>query len=136
MLILEIAIFILIGYCVLLLILELVAWKVQPDMENSVTLFIEQGGDTIARKLYGFEYKNNLYVSSNHWFRRWYIALLKNPVIEVEREGMKNSYTAVPIKGDELSEISREYKLGFLLRFLCGYAPRRFLRLEPSMSER
>ena len=118
-------------YILLLLSLEAVVWKVQPDMDNGVTLHVSSGSSEFTRKLYGFEYGGKLYVSSNHWFRQWYHAILDNPQIDVERDGEREPFTAVPIDGDERAEVNREYRMGFLLRMMCGFAPRRFLRLDP-----
>ena len=120
-----------IGYVVLLLVLEGVIWKVQPEMEGGVTLHVNTGDTTIKRRLYGLEYDNKLYVSSNHWFRKWYYAILENPHIEVERAGKVGAYTAQPIEGDEHNRVVDEYNMGFTLRLLCGFAPQRFLRLDP-----
>ncbi|MGI9328950.1 MAG: hypothetical protein ACR2PZ_27280 [Pseudomonadales bacterium] len=131
MLILEIALVVILGYVALLLLLEAVIWKTQPNMESGVTLFVNRGNDVVARKLYGFEYGDKLYVSSNHWFRRWYYALLEAPLIDVEHAGEIKPYIAIPIEGSERAEIAREYQMGFILRLLCGFAPRRFLRLDP-----
>ncbi len=131
MLLLEIVLTIGLGYLLLLLLLEGVIWKVQPDMEGGLTLHVDTGGTILKRKLYGLEYENKLYVSSNHWFRKWYHAILKNPQIEVERGGEAKPYTAVPIEGDEHMRIAKQYDMGFGLRLLCGFAPQRFLRLDP-----
>ena len=131
MTILEILLAVVVGYVVLLLLLEAVIWKAQPNMESGVTLFVSQGDTVFSRKLYGFDYHDKLYVSSNHWFRQWYHAILKNPDIEVEHAGEVKPVTAVPIDGDEAAEIAREYTMGFVLRLMCGFAPRRFLRLDP-----
>lgn len=131
MTILEVVLAVTVGYFTLLLLLEAVVWKAQPNMENAVTLFVHQGDDVLTRKLFGFEYNDKLYVSSNHWFRQWYHAILKNPQIDVEHAGDVKPFTVVPIEGDERAEIAREYKMGFVLRLMCGFAPRRFLRLDP-----
>ena len=131
MTILETILIVIAGYFVLLLLLEAVVWKTQPSMEGGVTLLVYRGGSVFTRKLYGFEYRDKLYVSSNHWFRQWYHAILKNPHVDVEHAGEVKPYTAVPIDGDERAEIAREYKMGFVLRLMCGFAPRRFLRLDP-----
>ncbi len=132
---LEVLASIIIGYFLLLLLLEAVIWKAQPSMDSGVTLFINQGGTVFARKLYGFDYHNKLYVSSNHWFRQWYYAILEEPQIAVEHAGAIKPVTAVPIDGEELSEVAREYKMGVVLRLMCGFAPRRFLRLDPRQSD-
>ncbi len=127
----EILVAVLIVYLVLLLLLELFAWKFQPDMENSITLVFDLSGTEVERKLYGFEHNGKLYVSSNHWFRQWYNAVLKNPNVLVERGGIRKPHIAVSIEGLELVEIVGEYRLGFLIRLMSGFAPRRFLRLDP-----
>lgn len=135
MLILEIAIAVIVGYVVLLLLLEAVISKAQPNMESAVTLFVNRGDAVVSRKLYGFDYGDRLYVSSNHWFRQWYYAILERPQIDVEHAGQVKPYTAVQIGGDERAEIAREYKMGLVLRLMCGFAPRRFLRLDPRGSK-
>ena len=131
MFIFEIVVFALIVYVVLLLLLEATISKAQPDMANGVTLFVNHGDEVVSRKLYGFAYDNRLYISSNHWFRQWYYAVLKHPKINVEHDGEIKRYNVVPIEGDERTQIARMYKMGFVLRFMCGFAPRRFLRLDP-----
>ena len=131
MTILEVLALVVVAYLVLLLLLEAVVWKTQPDMESGVTLIVSRGDGVFTRRLYGFDYQDRLYVSSNHWFRQWYHAVLRNPDIDVEHAGEVKPYTAVPIDGEERAEIAREYKMGLVLRLMCGFAPRRFLRLDP-----
>ena len=133
MAIFEILVVVFVVYVTLLLLLEFVAWKLQPDMEDCVVLHFLKADKPDSRKLYGFDHKNKLYVSSNHWFRQWYNAVLENPTINVERDGGRESYTAISVEGDELAEISRAYKLGFIIRLMSGFAPRRFLRLDPEV---
>ena len=94
-------------------------------------MHIDTEGKTIKRTLYGLEYDDRLYVSSNHWFRTWYHATLGNPQIGVERDGEIQPYIAVPIEGDEQLKVAKQYDMGFALRLLCGFAPQRFLRLDP-----
>ena len=40
--------------------------------------------------------------------------------------------TSNPATGQELARISDAYRMGFVLRFICGFAPSRFLRLDPA----
>ena len=126
----EILIIIGLGYLVLLLLLETVIWKVQPDMEGVVVLHIPMGDGTMKRKLYGLRYDNQLYVASNHWFRRWYYAVLDNPVLEVEYAGEVGPHAAVAIGGEEQRRVAQEYNQGMALKIACGFAPQRFLRLD------
>lgn len=74
MMVFEILVLAAIGYLILLLLLELVVWQVQPDMEDAVTLHVQTGDTVVTRKLYGLEQQGTLYVASNHWFRSWYHA--------------------------------------------------------------
>ena len=135
MLIVEIVGGVFLGYVILILLLETVIWRFQPDMDGGVTLKIKDGETIVKRKLYGLEYNDRLYLSSNHWFRKWYHTVLENPALEVERAGEQGQYIAVPVKGEEHLEVAREYSAGFVLKFLCGFAPQRFLRLDPKSAE-
>ena len=130
MFIIEILIFVSLGYLVLLLLLEGFVGKLQPDMEGGVTLHFRMNGDTRERKLFGLRYDGHLYVASNHWFRRWYKAILKNPEIEVELDGKRLPCTAVMLNGAELDDVAEAYAQGFFLKFMCGFARQRFLRLD------
>jgi hypothetical protein len=76
--------------------------------------------------------EGKLYVSANHWPRAWYRRALRNPDVEVERGGEKTPHRAVPvIAEEERARIARDYRLPLFLRFLTGFPPRSFLRLEP-----
>lgn len=128
---LEIFAFLLATYVTLLLALELFIWKLQPDMDGVVTLHIGFVERDISRKLYGFRHDEKLYVSSNHWFRGWYRACLECSELQVESSGALATYTATAITGTEERDVSQAYGQGLFLRMLCGFAPRRFLRLDP-----
>ncbi len=123
------------AYVALVLIAETLIWRIQPSMDGGVTLFTKSDGEEqIERTVYGYKHEGTLYVSSNHWFRSWYHAALKNPDINVLREDSTNPqpYTASAVAGDEHSKVAEGYNMGFFLRFLCGFAPSKLLRLEPA----
>ena len=129
---LNIMLCILAGYTVLVLLAETLVWRIQPTMDGGVTITVTPDGYTpIQRHLYGFERDGTLFVSSNHWFRKWYIAALKNPDVEITRDGVTRPFTAEAVHGEEHERLSREYSMGFVLRLICGFAPSKFLRLEP-----
>ena len=128
---LEIALAIVFGYAGLLLLLELVIWRLQPDMEGGVTLHVKSADGIVKRKLFGLRHDGHLYVSSNHWFRRWYHAVLANPELDVEVEDQLGPYVAVPVQGAEHDDVARAYDMGIPLRIACDFAPQRFLRLDP-----
>jgi hypothetical protein len=79
----------------------------------------------------GVESDGALYVSSNHWLRAWYGRALESPEVRVTRGSETAPYRAVPISGDELARVSRDYPLPLFIRALSGFPPRRFLRLDP-----
>ena len=123
------------AYVALVLIAETLIWRIQPSMDGGVTLFIKNNGEEqIERTVYGYKHEGTLYVSSNHWFRSWYHAALKNPDINVLREDSAEPqrYIVRAVVGDEHSNVAEGYNMGFLLRFLCGFAPSKLLRLEPA----
>lgn len=125
-------VYVLLGYVAFVAVAEGLIRFVQPDMEGGVTLFVTDAqGHEIKRNLASLEHEGALYISSNHWLRSWYDAALKNPEVEIIRNGVRGPYTAVPIKGAERATVSELYRMGFVLRFICGFAPSKFLRLDP-----
>ena len=123
----------LIGYCGFVAIMEALIGAIQPEMDGGVVLTTtDRQGATSSRTLAGFEFENKLYVGSNHWLRGWYNAALTNPNVEVTFDGVSTDRIAVPVVGDERERLADAYRMGFVLRFVCGFAPSRFLRLDPS----
>ena len=41
-----------------------------------------------------------LYVAANHWPRAWFRQTSTNPAVEIEMDGIRASYTAVPVAGE------------------------------------
>ena len=79
----------------------------------------------------GVESAGRTYVAANHWPRTWYRRVVENPDVRVTVQGRQTACHAVPVSGDERSRIAREYRLPLLVRFLTGFPPRAFLRLDP-----
>jgi len=73
----------------------------------------------------------NLYVAANHWPRSWYKRALKNPALQVTRDGQKQDYVAVPVTGAEHDRIAVDHAHSIGFRLLTGFPPRYFLLLEP-----
>ena len=61
------------------------------------------------------------------WLRGWYDRALENPEVEVTRDGVTTARVAVPVAGAERDRLADAYRMGFVLRFVCGFAPSRFL---------
>jgi len=120
------------GYIALVLIIEGFIWRLQPPMDRAITLFIKhEQAHPIKRVVYGHLHDGALYVSSNHWFRSWYWAAVQNPDIKVLIDGSSQPHTAIRVEGQEHTRVLNSYSMGFFLRLLCGFAPSKFLRLEP-----
>jgi hypothetical protein len=79
----------------------------------------------------GVDLDGQLYVAANHWPRGWYQRAIANPDVEVTRGGEKKPYRAVPLTGDDEAQVAGKYVLPFAIRFLTGFPPRSFLRLDP-----
>ena len=126
---------VLLGYVVFVAFMELAIGLLQPDMDGVgiVLTTRDAEGEPSSRALAGFEFEDRLYVSSNHWLRGWYHRALANPDVTVTADGQETKRIAVPIEGEELERVAEAYGVGFHLgfRFICGFAPSRFLRLDP-----
>jgi hypothetical protein len=105
---------------------------IQPQGEDTLLLSVKDGsGEVHDRVLSPFELNGQLYVAVNHWPRQWYKRLLGNPNVTLAYRGESKNATAVPVTADpEFSEISDAYQLGFPVRFLTGFPPRKFVRLD------
>jgi len=133
MIFLEYILWFAIGYVLLILLIETVVWRFQPPMKGALTLIINPDQDSrMERRLDSFEHNEKLYVSSNHWFRSWYRAVLANPNVIVLRNDASHQYSAKAVPNSEHESLTHEYKMGFVLRLLCGFAPSKFILLTPS----
>ena len=74
---------------------------------------------------------DRLYVSANQWPRFWYYAALERPAVEVTVKGERAPHTAVAVTGEERDRIAVAYPFPLPMKILTGFAPRRFLRLDP-----
>lgn len=79
----------------------------------------------------GVESAGQLYVSANHWPRAWYKRAIENPDVEIVLGGETTARRAVAVAGEERARIAQDYELPWVLRFLTGFPPRSFLRLDP-----
>jgi len=79
----------------------------------------------------GVESDGHLYVSANHWPRGWYNRAMEHPDVEITRAGETKSYLAVQVAGEERERVAADYRLPWVVRFLSGFPPRSFVRLDP-----
>jgi hypothetical protein len=95
-----------------------------------ITTFDTDGAshDRVVSRL---ESDEKLYVAANHWPRAWYERALENPLVEITAEGEKRKYRAVPVTGAEHDRVNGDNQLRVMFRFLTGFPPRYFIRLDP-----
>jgi len=111
--------------------------------ESLIGYFQPEGGDTVVittfdaqgegreRVLSGLDSGDAFYVAVNHWPRAWYRRALENPRVRVARDGEMQDYLAVPVTDEEHARVNAEHPIPIVVSFLMGFAPRRFLRLDP-----
>lgn len=119
-------------YVAAVALFDSVVGYIQPQMATGVVLTTTDAhGQSSNRTLAGVHLDNHLYVAANHWSRFWYYRALANPAVEVTENGKRGAFTAVPVTGVERDQIAEKYNMGFVLRLICGFAPQRFMRLDP-----
>ena len=64
--------------------------------------------------------------------RAWYRRALANPNVSVTRGGKTTDYRAVPVSEQERERLLDEPGFPLLAYVFTGFAPRQFLRLDPS----
>jgi len=104
----------------------------QPANQSTVVITtVDSDGQGHERVLSSLESNGQLYVAANHWPRAWYSRALENPQVEISIDGANGPYTAVPIEGEEHERVDSDHPLGPVIRFLTGFPPRYFVRLDP-----
>ena len=131
--ILKVLLLVVLVYAGFVAVMEALIGFFQPHMDSGVRLVTTDAkGETSERMLALLELDGELYIGSNHWLRGWYHQALADPNVLAEVDGVQGPYRAVPIAGRERARVSDAYRMGFFLRFLCGFAPSKFLRLDPA----
>lgn len=105
---------------------------IQPAGGSTLTLttFDEQG-TAHDRVLARLDTDGKVYVSANHWPRAWYRRALAHPDVEATLDGTKGKYRIVSVDGAEAERVEKEHPHGLLFRFVTGFPPRYFVRLDP-----
>ena len=88
-------------------------------------------GTAHDRVLARLDTDGKVYVSANHWPRAWYHRALAHPDVEATIDGTKGKYRVVPVAGAEAERVEREHPHGLAFRFVTGFPPRYFVRLDP-----
>lgn len=131
----KILIGVLIVYIGLVVAFESMIGFLQPEQGNVLTI-VTTGDDGVAndRVLARIDDGGQIFVSANHWPRAWYNEALSNPNVDVALEGgdgPRGAYTAVSISGAEADRLQEAHAHPFAFRFITGFPPRYFLRLDP-----
>ena len=128
----KIAVIVLLVYAGIVTAFESLVGYMQPTPDSTlvITTFDESGAphDRVVSRL---DSGGKLYVSANHWPRAWYRRALGNPEVSATIDGTKVDYRAVPVEGEEAERIDAEHPHPAWFRFVTGYPPRKFVRLDP-----
>ena len=120
------------AYVGLVVVFESLIGVLQPAGETTLVITTTDAeGNANDRVLAKLESGGHLYVAANHWPRAWYEQALANPDVQIALDGQKNDYRASPVSSEERDRVNSENNAGVLFKFLTGFPPREFLRLDP-----
>ena len=122
----------LMGYVALVVVLELTLGLVQPEFGDTIVITTTGSDGVSSERVLGRDFSGGrLYASANHWPRAWYNDALENPRVRVTMDGVTADYIAVPVDEEEHARVSRDIGNGIGFKIMVGFAPQRFLRLDP-----
>ena len=104
----------------------------QPETEDNIVITTTDASGVSTDRVLGRDFAGGKhYASANHWPRAWYNNALENPRVQVTMDGTTADYIAVPVDDEEHERAAAEIGNGILFKLLVGFAPQRFLRLDP-----
>lgn len=105
---------------------------VQPAGGSTLVLTtFDADGTAHDRVLARLDTDGKVYVSANHWPRAWYRRALANPDVQATIDGQRRNYRVVSVSGTEAERVEREHPHSLWFRFVTGFPPRYFVRLDP-----
>ncbi len=120
------------GYVGMVLAFESLLGIFQPTSQSTLVITTtDEDGTTNDRVLARLESNGQLFVAANHWPRAWYKQALENPSVQVDVDGEKGAYLAIPATDEEHDRVNSENRHGIAFRILTGFPPRYFVRLDP-----
>jgi hypothetical protein len=131
--ILRIAGIVLLVYVAIVVLFESLIGYFQPTYESTLVITTtDADGQENDRVLAAIESDGHLYVAANHWPRAWFRAVKAHPQVRVSYNGETGDYEAVAVSDAEHDKLNNEVQpLPFVVRFLTGFPPRYFVRLDP-----
>ena len=128
----ELAVIVVLAYVGVVVAFESLLGTFQPRAGSTLVITtFDADGTPHERVVSRLESEGRLYVATNHWPRAWYRRALANPDVQVTLDGETRDYRAVPATGEEHARVEGEHGLGVVFRFVTGFPPRHFLRLDP-----
>ena len=121
-----------IAYVGLVVAFESMLGYLQPAGDGTLLITAtDDAGASNGRVVSRLEHDGRLYVAANHWPRAWYENALENPQVTITLEGVEGDYLAVPVRGQEHTAVDTANSLPLMFRFVTGFPPRYFIRLDP-----
>ena len=120
-------------YVLIVVLFESLLGIFQPEAPGSLLITTtDEAGATHDRVLSELASDGKVYVAVNHWPRAWYRRALVNPNVQVTHaDGTRKDYVAVFVSGEEHDRVAADSPIPTVIRFLMGFAPRYFVRLDP-----
>ena len=110
----------------------------QPGAAEGVLRVFDENGNVYEKRLLVIDDGGTPWIQSGHHFRGWYHRLLRNPEVELVRNGEVRAYRAVPLDTPEtegrMKSLIRERNGAFrfyLIRTLLLFADMKPVRLDP-----
>ncbi len=131
--ILKIAGILLVVYVGIVVLFESLIGYFQPSDGNTLVITTtDADGRKNDRVLSAIEDEGTLYVAANHWPRAWFRAVQENPEVAIIHGDTRGDFVAVPVSDDVHERLDTQVQpLPLLVRFLTGFPPRYFVRLDP-----
>ena len=122
----------LLAYVGLVVVFETLLGVLQPDTGDTIVITTTDAEGVSNDRVLGRDFAGGKhYASANHWPRAWYNNALENPRVQVTMDGTTSDYIAVPVDEEEHERVAKEIGNGIVFKILVGFAPQRFLRLDP-----
>ena len=123
---------IVLAYIAIVAAFESLIGFIQPAGGSTLVLTTFDANDTAHdRVLARLDTDGKVYVSANHWPRAWYRRALAHPDVQATIDGTKGNYRVVSVDGEEAARVEHEHPHGIAFRFVTGFPPRYFVRLDP-----